>query len=478
MAGPGRAVAQPARRRRKRRPPTPPGAANLEKASSALHKNKSPLACFQWGLLALREKRLSLAMEWLRQAVANDPRNHWYQYFLAYLEDLAGYKDEALARYNFALFIEPDSPWILFSRARIYRSKGSFDTARKDMENALSMMKGRPEAGRVHLELGYLYHELGNFRDARNEYDKVIKLDISGLYAPAARLNLANMDAESGAVDRARQEYDTLLASDLRDHTARLSRALLELREGQATARILIVRRYWKRRRKPVIAIRCWRPVPVALLLLNRPAEAIADATAAQNIRPGPAHERLRQRAILAARRTDLLQLDLPDEVALFPLGGRHLAIDLRNAANDLWRLAGTRSHDAYRASLNMAVILAALEEHKAALATATRALELSPYSPRAYLIRARIRYFGGDRQGARADVGRGLAIQFNEPGLLELAGILKSAAGDHKAAVDLFDNAIVWGAIDRVHLHKAAALMALSETEKSVAEWSLASEA
>ena len=53
------------------------------------------------------------------------------------------------------------------------------------MENALVMLKGRPEAGRVHLELGYLYYELGNFRDARGEYNDVINLDISGLYAPA-----------------------------------------------------------------------------------------------------------------------------------------------------------------------------------------------------------------------------------------------------------------------------------------------------
>ena len=62
----------------------------------------------------------------------------------------------------------------------------------------------------------------------------MIELDTAGIYAPAARLNLANMDAESGAVDRARREYDALLAEDLRDTTALLSRALLELRQGQA----------------------------------------------------------------------------------------------------------------------------------------------------------------------------------------------------------------------------------------------------
>jgi eukaryotic-like serine/threonine-protein kinase len=450
-------------------------APNLEREPFKISRKQSPLACFQWGLLAMREKRLARAMEWLRMAVELEPRNHWYQYFLAYLEDTAGLKDDALARYNFALYIEPESPWILFSRARLFRSKGGFDTARKDMENALAMLKGRPEAGRVHLELGYLYYELGNFQDARGEYNEVINLDISGMYASAARLNLANMDAESGAFDQARQEYDALLSSDLRDNSARLSRALLELRQGQANrayidCSALLELQENSKDRDQVLTTRA-----LALLLLNRPVEALSDAALAQQIRPGPARERLRQRAILAARRIDLLQLDQPDEVVLFPLGGRRLTADLRTAANALWRLAGTRRDQTYKASLTLAVILAVMDQKDGAVAAATRALDVSPYSPRGYLIRARVRYFGGDLRGAQDDVSQGLAIQFNEPGLLELQGILKAASGDYKAAVDLFDMAIACGAIDRIRLHKAAAMVALGQTEKAVQEWSLA---
>ncbi len=236
-------------------------AAAVEHEPARLSVEQSPLACFQWGLLALREKRYSRAMEWLRRAVQLEPRNHWYQYFLAYLEDTAGYKDEALAHYYVALVIEPKSPWILFSRARLYRSKGGFDTALEDMKTALAMLAGRPEAGRVHLELGYLYHELGNFRDARVEYDRVIQLDTSGTYASAARLNLANMDAESGAVDRARQEYDALLADNLRDSTARLSRACWNCERARRTVRLSTVRLSSKCRIMPAIATRYWQRV-------------------------------------------------------------------------------------------------------------------------------------------------------------------------------------------------------------------------
>ena len=131
------------------------------------------------------------------------------------------------------------------------------------------------------------------------------------------------------------------------------------------------------------------------------------------------------------------MQLDQPGRGRPLSPGGATLTADLRAAADALWRLASTRRDQTYRASLTLAVILAVLDQKDAAVAAATRALEVSPYSPRGYLIRARVRYFGGDYQGARDDVDRGLAIQFNEPGLLELKGILRAAAGDYNAALE-----------------------------------------
>ena len=74
----------------------------------------------------------------------------------------------------------------------------------------------------------------------------------------------------------------------------------------------------------------------LARLLLGQPADALSDATDAQRDRPSPAHERLRQRAILAAHRIENLQLDRPEEVELFPVGGRRLTHDLEAAAESL----------------------------------------------------------------------------------------------------------------------------------------------
>jgi eukaryotic-like serine/threonine-protein kinase len=446
-----------------------------QQTPSNVKQEQSALACFQWGVLALREQRVGRSIEWLRRAAHLKSDNHWYQYFLAYLEDRAANTDEAFSHYAAAVALRPQSPWVRFSRARIYRSKGLWDDALADMKSALELLSGRPEAARVHLEMGYLYHELGDFLQARREYNSLIALGPTGPYGPSARLNLANMDAESGAVERARQEYDALLSEDFGDTSARLSRALLELRQGQPErayidCSVLLERGALLKKPDEALAVRA-----MALLLMGRNDEAIADATQAQNARPGPAHERLRQRTILAARRFDLLQLDQPDELARFPLGGRPLAADLRAVAYGLDQLALTRRDETFRASLTLAVILSAQGRNQTAVAAATRALQVSPYSPRGYLIRARVRTFGGDYDGAKADIAKGLSIQFNEPGLLELKGILRDLAGDFRGALEDFNTASVWGAQDRIHLHKASALVALGRVEAAVQEWSLA---
>jgi eukaryotic-like serine/threonine-protein kinase len=441
----------------------------------AMASEPSALACFQWGALSLREQRLDRAVDWLRRAAQLDSKNHWYRYFLADLEDKAGAVDEALKDYSIAITHRPDSPWVQFSRARLYRSKGRWDIALDDMISALTMLTGRPEAAKIQLELGYLYYELGDFPLARTQYDSVIALDPTGPYGPAARLNRANIDAESGSIEAALREYDALLLEDYNDRSARFSRAILELRQGQAERALIDCDALLEMGNKLENPHEVQTTRALALLLLGRPAEAMADATVAQRAQPSPTHERLRQRTILAARRLDLLQLDWPEEMALLPLGGRRLDADLRTAVAGLERLARTNRDETFRASLTLAVILAAQGRHDLAVAAANRALLVSPSAPRGYLIRARVCAFSGNYQKAREDIDRGLAIQHNEPGLLELRGVLRARAGDHKGALEDYNLALNYGAVDRVHLRRAASLVALGLDSAAVQEWSLA---
>ncbi len=436
----------------------------------------SALECFQWGVLAYRAGRLSRAIDWLERASRLEGgNNYWYQFLLGYLEDKAGQTDDAFRNYCIACSLREESPWVRFSRARIYRVRGKFDWAREDIGKALAKLQGRPEATRVRFELAYLYQQVGDFPRARAQCDLVIKDDDSGMYARAARLNLANMDAESGAIEKARKQYDALILSDLTDTVARKSRALLELRLGQAERAYidltaLLDAKDGLKNRHEMLAARA-----LALLLLGRGAEAVTDATEAQRDKPSPAHERLRQRALLAARLPESLQLDRPEDVLLLPLGGRRLSADLDSAVAALEKTIHARPETMLRGSLNQAVLLAALGRRGEALEAAARALRASPQSPRAYLIRARVNYFSGNLARAAEDVERGLLVQPNDPGLLELRGNLQAASGELKAAIESYNQAAHWGAFDRIHVYKAAALGALGRDVDALREWTLA---
>ncbi len=343
------------------------------------------------------------------------------------------------------------------------------------MKTALEELAGRPEARQVHLELGYLHHELGDFDRARREYDRVTKSDNVDSYARAARLNRANIDAESGAVERARVEYDALLSLDFADAVTRHSRAILSMRMGQpdrAEKDLSVLLEMGESLKKPgeILAARAR-----ARLQSGRITDAIADASEARRIHPCPAHDRLWQRVLLSAHRFDRIQLERPEAAAQLPLGGRKLIADLQAATIALARRSSGGDEAAYRANLTRAVILAALGKQAAAVAAASQALALSRFSADAYLIRARIRAFGGDREGAAKDVERGLAIRPDEPGLIELHGDLLHAAGDDRGAIENYNRLIASGARDGINMRKAEALVAQGNHDAAVMEWSMA---
>jgi serine/threonine protein kinase/lipoprotein NlpI len=437
---------------------------------------RSALVAFEWARLNFPAGQIGRSLAWMRHAVRLRGDNYWYQFFLAYLEDLAGHPDEALAHYSIAAALQPDSPLVRFSRARLYRSTGKWDEAFDDFAVALRGLRDRPEARMIFLERGFLYQTMGDFASARAEYDSVIRGDATDEYGRAARLNRANLLADSGQFEAARADYDVLLADDLRDPVVRHSRAILELRMGRPgladrdLSALLRLPGIDATDRVAYLAERAQ-----ARLLMGRAADAVADADGARRLHPCPTHDRLYQRALLAARQFGSLQLDRPDEVALLPLGGKRLSADLQAASDSLARQAQARSVEGYRASLNRGVILAALGQHDAAVATGTTALELSPYSTSAYLIRARIRSYGGDDSGALKDVERGLSIEFDDTELLELRGVLRAKSGDRRSAIKDFDRAIALGVQQDVHTHKASALLALGEYTGAVREWSVA---
>lgn len=448
----------------------------LEGEPRDVHREESSLAAFQWGLLQYWEGHKARSIAWMRHAVTRRGDDYWYHYFLAFILDDAGLTDEALQHYNTAEALDPHSPYVRFSRGRLYRKKGKWREALDDFGVALNALRDRPQERDIRLERGLLWQMLGRFAEARAEYDRVIEADPTDDLGRAARLNRGNIDADSGRTAQALAAYDALLGEDARDTAARQSRAILELREGQAASaerdltELMKVGRPDRKARGEYLSERAQ-----ARLLLGRTADAMVDAIAARRIHPCASHERLVQRTFLAARRYDLLRLDRPDDIAVLPLGGPRLWTELRAAEGDLGRLAAGRGEAAYHAGLNRATILAALGRSKAAIAAASRAVTMSPFAADALAVQARVRLHAGDRAGAGVEIRAALAQRPNDPALLELRGDLRLNEGNPSGALEDYERAASLGARDGVHRGRAAALLALGNRYGALEQWSLA---
>ena len=260
-----------------------------------------------------------------------------------------------------------------------------------------------------------------------------------------------------------------------RDVPARLSRALLALRSGRAAvadADLTMLLEQAPERADEILATRAR-----ARLVLGQLEAAEADAAGAYRRKPSPARERLWVRTLLALRRIDdMLWITRPDDLTVLPGGGPALAADLREAEKKLQSRAAANRSQPSASSFHRAraVILSALND-PAALAEASQAITLSPDSPDAYIVRARVRRRSGDRQAALADVESALELVPGDPRLLELRGELKTETGNPTAALVDFDRAILRGASSSVRKPRAVALMAVGKYDAAVRDWSLA---
>jgi eukaryotic-like serine/threonine-protein kinase len=254
-----------------------------------------------------------------------------------------------------------------------------------------------------------------------------------------------------------------------------LSRALLALRFGRAAladADLTILLEQAPERADEVLAMRAR-----ARLVLGQLERAEADAAGAYRRKPSPSRERLWVRTLLALGRVDdLLWITRPDELTVLPGGGQALKTDLREAEKKLnARAAANRSQpSASSFHRTRAVILSAVND-PAALAEASHAIKLTPDSPDAYIVRARVQRRTGDLPAALADVATALELVPGDPRLLELRGILKTDTGNPTAALVDFDRAILRGASISVRIPRALALMAAGKNDAAVHEWSLA---
>jgi eukaryotic-like serine/threonine-protein kinase len=437
----------------------------------------SARACFQWALLRSLDRDIEAALAWLERAARLRPGDYWSHFVLAYFQQATAV-ERALAHYDVAIALRPDLPWARVNRAGLYWSRrGAWDRALDDLTRALADARGRDKAT-VRLEQGLVLQRLGDLPGARAAFEAVLACDPYPDAARLARLGRASLDIEAGATGRAWAEYDALLARDPAERRARLGRALLALRLGRAAAAEDDLGALLRGASPPADRAEVLEARALARLALGRPAEAVADAAEALRLEAGPGRLRLRDRALLAAGRPLDVRLSDPDEVALWPCGGPGLAADLRAGVDRLATAADApEPTTALAASRLRALSLAALGAHAAASAEADRLVERAPHAASGYRARALVRRAAGDRRGALADVAWALALEPDEPRLLELRGRLALEAGDPRGALADFDRAILRGAEGALRGPRATALMALGRDEAAVADWSRALE-
>jgi serine/threonine protein kinase/Tfp pilus assembly protein PilF len=464
-------------------PDRTPGSTEADARIAAQHE---ALVCFQWGLLRAREGRRDASVAWFRRAVLLEPSSYWYNYELAYSLDKyqprsAALADEALTHYAMAVAVDPEAPWVRFSRAQLYRERSAWDLALEELGHAwdhyLQLDPGAQDADlerRVQLEFGVIHQALGDIAAARRDYAALIESGSESPEARAARTNLARIDVEAGAADRARAAYDALLAQDPNDGTALFGRALLALQQGRPAEAEADLTQAIARNPIPANVPDLQANRAIARLLLGRAAEAETDAAAAWQARPTPGHARLWTRTRLALGRLEELRLDDPAEIARLPVRGQALWDSVYAAAGRLKSDAGRPTAAGLQTLLTRTVLLAALHDPMALL-EADRAVALAPLSAHVYLVRARVRQYQGRLREARDDLERGLELQSDEPQLWQLRGELKTAAGDPRGALADFDRAIQLGGGRTAHGPRAEAQLALGNAELAVRDWSLA---
>jgi tetratricopeptide (TPR) repeat protein len=450
----------------------------------------SHLACFQWGMLRELERDPNNAIVWLNRAVQLKPEDYWYVYYLAFSEDLAAQafegqgrshaaamlREDALEHYKTALALRPRSPWVRFSHARFERMRGNWSLAIEELQQSLSDFHATPGAAsdltferNVGLERGLIDQSLGDLPGARAAYEAVIARGSRGPLGRAARLNKAKLDADTGLVDRARSEYESLLAEDPMDVPARLGRALLALRLGQAgEAEADLTVLIEQHGPAAPAELRAYRAR--ARLTLRRLAEAESDAAAAFRAAPSPSRERLWVLTLLMRGRAGEQPLDQPDEVALLPVP----STVVREAVDRLRTAANGSDGAALGARLTRAVLLSALGD-PGAESEASRAVALAPLSERAYLVRARVRRRAGAARAALDDLEHAYALDPRDPRLFELRGQIEVELGDARAGLADFDRALFLGAEGAIHVGRANAWLALGRAAQAAAEWTRA---
>jgi eukaryotic-like serine/threonine-protein kinase len=458
----------------------------LESMPQWTQSEPSARACFEWGLLAMLEGRPDRALAWFERTVTLRPDRFWYQFALAYHHAVYGDAGQAMAHYDAAVALWPESSWALLNRAQLAWSRfGAWERALLDLERVRTNPNGL-DTGLLGLELGRIAQRLGDYPSGLSHYNGVIAANATGDLSRQARLNRARVELELGPSGRfqAWADYERLLGEDANDQAARVGHAVLALRTDRPDIAEADLTRLLDQAshetvnstpRAEWLAARA-----LARLALKRPTDGACDADLAVRLAPSPGRLRSQLRLAIAAGREMELSAPDPDELDRLPAGGRQLAVDLRAAAEKLricLEKVDAKGPNPVELSTRMtrAALLSGLGNHAEALAEADQAILLAPFAAEVRLLRARARCRAADLTGALADVKSGLALAPGDTRLQTLRGRLLIDEGRPATALEILDRAVAAGAGGAAHAARAQVLWELGRYQESTAEWALA---
>ena len=175
---------------------------------------KHPDALNLMGVLAVEADRFTIAIDYLRKAVAINPRQAIYQNNLGNALFVHSFPEEAIPHLKKAVQLDPKYAEAMCNLGRAYRTIGDAEKARRWFEKALKADVGflRAKAGLAELAV-----ELGQTEEATEAFRKILALDpwqIEALWGIALARKFEENDPEIQAIEQVLR--DPTLRSDQR----------------------------------------------------------------------------------------------------------------------------------------------------------------------------------------------------------------------------------------------------------------------
>ncbi len=228
---------------------------------SAYIKEKIPL-------LLLKMEEYGKAIDWLNEALSEEPNNLTYHLLQANLYIRQNKYPEAIRHYGKAEQIDPDNPEVLLRLGLLYGYNGQFRESERLFRRILRQQDGFYAA---HLALARLLRQTERTSEAAASYEQALRLNWSKELA----YELAQLYRSEGFLAEALRVYTTITDNDHLDERAALSRiqTLLDLGDNSQALRELRNLRGFTRTPDQIdiitskVLLRLERPAPARELL-------------------------------------------------------------------------------------------------------------------------------------------------------------------------------------------------------------------